>query len=793
MFLRSCIMLALLLTADPSAAQPDDVWERLRDLNLYYLYGKIGFISAAAGLGLILGAFLSPALAAFRRLLMFALLALAVFLTVFGPFDAFLPFVALGAFGLAFALGRRLGQKLSKAVEEDVPTSFGTAAWATYGYLDQARMLGTAPAKGFFLGEFAEGGRRAPLVYSGQRHLLTVAPTRSGKGVSAIIPNLLSYPGSAFVIDPKGENALVTAARRAALGQDVFLLDPWDIAASKLKLKGACFNPLDWITADDPDAAENAFLLADALVPGGAQGDARFWDDEARALLTGFILYVATTKSEARQRHLGRVRDILVMDDTELRKIFQAMLNHPHPVVASTAARTATKDEKLRANVFTGAQSHTHFLDSPRIRESLSRTDCRFEDLKEGRVSIYLILPADRLKTFDRWLRLLIQIAVTVNARNLTAKPSMPALFLLDEMASLGRLSTVEQAYGLMAGFGIQLWGIVQDLSQLHAIYGDAWQTFVSNSGVIQYFGSRDKMTAEYFSSLCGVTTVRVVNFASAINYAVGVARSYGSALFGGGGGTTTQSSNENRGETATHSSNESQRQLAYPDELMVLKGDEQIVFIENLDPIRAEKILWFENAEMKTLGVNLEPNAAKRPKPVSRQRPVAAVAPPKPAAPGFGETLAPAARAFTQGAAALAEGGGALARSAAGVVQKFRIRIDWSFHYAVIALVILAPILLYALLRPAAWAGMLGYPQTVDDITRLTAANLNRRATVFWDNATVMRMPSGAQAGNVVGTYSKGTELTVTGIAASNRDIWYYVTLPGGSGFVRSPAILLR
>ncbi|MDQ7079022.1 MAG: type IV secretory system conjugative DNA transfer family protein [Robiginitomaculum sp.] len=73
--------------------------------------------------------------------------------------------------------------------------------------------------------------------------------------------------------------------------------------------------------------------------------------------------------------------------------------------------------------------------------------------------TIYLVLPSDGLNAFSRWLRLLIQQAITVNARNIELKPAKPVLFLLDEMPALGRLSMVEQAYGLMAGFGIQLWG----------------------------------------------------------------------------------------------------------------------------------------------------------------------------------------------------------------------------------------------------------------------------------------------------------------------------------------------
>lgn len=79
-------------------------------------------------------------------------------------------------------------------------------------------------------------------------------------------------------------------------------------------------------------------------------------------------------------------------------------------------------------------------------------------------------------------------------------KPDKPVLFLLDEMAALGPLKSVEAAFGLMAGFGMQFWGIVQDLSQLKRIYSASWETFIGNSGVLQYFGSRDKMTAEYFS-----------------------------------------------------------------------------------------------------------------------------------------------------------------------------------------------------------------------------------------------------------------------------------------------------
>ncbi|MCV5950975.1 type IV secretory system conjugative DNA transfer family protein, partial [Escherichia coli] len=62
-------------------------------------------------------------------------------------------------------------------------------------------------------------------------HVVTVAPTGSGKGIGAVIPNLLTYQGSALVFDPKGENAEVTGRRRREMGQSVHVIDPFGITS----------------------------------------------------------------------------------------------------------------------------------------------------------------------------------------------------------------------------------------------------------------------------------------------------------------------------------------------------------------------------------------------------------------------------------------------------------------------------------------------------------------------------------------------------------------------------------
>lgn len=554
-------------------------------------------------LGALVGAFFSEKFKKFRFWIfvisfVLFLLVTAATTTAGGNLVAFI----VGAVVAYAALRETVKAQQGKGAK---PTTFGSAEWATLDHLQKNGLIGT---EGFALGAFEAWDQSYPLHYKGDRHLLTIAPTRSGKGVASIVPNLLTYEGSVIVIDPKGENARITAARRGqgdaargipGLGQTVHVVDPWGITG----LPDAWFNPMDWLQSDDEDINENAMMLADSIVTHRGSKDP-FWDEEAKALLMGLLLYVALDDREQEDRTLGRVRDIISMGKDALTEVLLQMVENPNPIVCSTAERTLSKEEKLRSNVLASLQSHTHFLDSPRIRKSLHASSFKFEDLKTTKMTVYLVLPADRLETFGRWLRLLVQQALTVNARNIEVKPKKPILFLLDEMAALGRLTMVEQAYGLMAGFGMQLWGIVQDLSQLERIYEKGWETFIGNSGVLQYFGSRDHKTAEYFSKLCGVTTIQKFSFTRAIARAVGWSSSSSSGGQGGGSSTSGSSSSVTNSESTTYDL--VQRHLAYPDELMVLRDNKQLVFIETANPIAGKKTIWHENKLLQSLGVNL-------------------------------------------------------------------------------------------------------------------------------------------------------------------------------------------
>lgn len=159
--------------------------------------------------------------------------------------------------------------------------------------------------------------------WNDDRHLLTVAGSRAGKGVSLIIPNLLLYEGSAVVIDPKGENARWTAGRRGkgpntgkpGLGQDVYVLDPFDVSGTR-RGRPAAFNPLAELDLRREDVVEDAAMFAEALIVHPDRD--RHWTESAQALLRALILVALADKVPGR-RNLITVRRLLMLTDKRIR------------------------------------------------------------------------------------------------------------------------------------------------------------------------------------------------------------------------------------------------------------------------------------------------------------------------------------------------------------------------------------------------------------------------------------------------------------------------------------------
>lgn len=473
------------------------------------------------------------------------------------------------------------------------PDLHGSSKWATRAHLHQK---GYGENGRIFLGYgMAETGkgRAYGITTNTQKHLLTVAPTRSGKLLTASMPRCLEHQGSLVALDVKdGELSLIAARyRRDVLGHKVIIIDPWDLACSKLGMTQSRFNILDWLVPDNDDFVEDAMIIADSLVTDRGGKDP-FWTDEARALVMGLILYVAATPlvlmpTEKRSRDIPQVRRLLSLSSDDFKRLVggkyteneegQAVLINPgmmqssNDYVRAAAARILNKAPKEFSSILSTAQQNTHFLESPKIQRTLSDSDFTFEELENGKTDIFVVLPAGRLFTYNRFLRMLLSAAITSVTRFKT-KPNPPVYFLMEEAAALGRMEVIETAFGLMAGYGMQLHMIIQDLNQLVSLYGERWQTFIANSGVIQIFGTRDLMTSDYTSRLCGITTIESLSeYSSEMR-----ARLFSDPNF------------LNREDALTS------RSLITADEVMTMSPVAQILILSHANPVTCFKTAYF-------------------------------------------------------------------------------------------------------------------------------------------------------------------------------------------------------
>jgi len=342
------------------------------------------------------------------------------------------------------------------------------------------------------------------------RHLMTIAGARAGKSSSVLIPNLLRYPGSVIVIDPKGELARETAVARAeTFGQNVCVLDPFGASG----FESYAYNPLDELDpASDTFIDDVGFVTSSLIVD--AKGDNKHFTDGAKSLITGIALYMYAGSGE---RSLPRLRRVLMGEDGPLafgkdadgQSLFDRMASVEAfgGIVSRVGGSFRDKSEREGSSIVSTAREQLAFLDSVPLAKVLESSPLRLRDLKSHPTTIYLCLPAARLATHSRWLRLIVTLGLVALEQDST-KPEHPVLLILEEFAALQRLEAIERAAGFMAGFGVRLWTILQDLSQLQAQYDKAWETFIGNTGVLQAFGNMDLATTQHLSKMMGHATV---------------------------------------------------------------------------------------------------------------------------------------------------------------------------------------------------------------------------------------------------------------------------------------------
>ncbi len=440
----------------------------------------------------------------------------------------------------------------------------GSARFATEREIKAA---GLRSSQGLLLGR-KDG---TMLCFGGSEHVLVYAPTRSGKGVGYVIPNLLNWPDSVVVLDVKKENWDRSAGFRAAHGQDVYLFDPFDESG-----RTARYNPLGYVRNDTVDLYDDLQRIAVMLFPTESRGDP-FWFEAARSAFVAIGGYVAETPGLALTigeilHQLSAAHDL----KAHFEKIIAARKSGPSPL--SRYCITALNDflaasENTMNSVRKTVTARLGLWLNPRIDAATATNDFDLRLLRQRPMTVYLGVTPDNLDRMAPLLNLFFQQVIDLNTRELpeqNPKLNRKVLLLLDEFPALGNVNVLAKSVAFLAGYGIRLLTVIQSPAQLRAVYGiDTAKNIMTNHAVEVVFAPKEQDVANELSERFGYDTVK------------GRSRS-------GPKGLAMRATSETISEF--------RRALMLPQELKLLAKSKAIILATGIPPIIADKIVYFQD-----------------------------------------------------------------------------------------------------------------------------------------------------------------------------------------------------
>ena len=432
------------------------------------------------------------------------------------------------------------------------------------------------------------------LEFFGNEFTYVAAPTRSGKGVGIVIPNLLHYRDSVVVLDVKNENWDLTAGFRSKY-QPCFLFAP-----KAENGRSHRYNPLDYIDRNPTKRMGDIQNIANIMYP--SDGDDAFWQAQSQRLFTGLILFMLETPdrpcSMAELIKLAtpnKPLDEWITETISQRKADNKALSVE--CIEALMAFAGNSSENTRAGILSSLTAPLNIFTDPMVAAATSASDFRLDDVRKKRMSIYVGIQPNELARFDKLLNIFFSQLINLNTRVLPEQdPNLKyqCLVLLDEFTALGRVDIINKAVAYIAGYNMRLMLIFQNKSQAEQYYTkEGTQTLLSNMACQIIFAPRTLEDAEYGSKLLGTETVKGKS----------VSRNRGK---GGGGSTSTS---------------DQSRALMLPQEMMEIDQSKEIIKFNAFKPILCEKIVFYNEPVFQArLSQERDPTGKQKGLPIAEQ-----------------------------------------------------------------------------------------------------------------------------------------------------------------------------
>lgn len=360
------------------------------------------------------------------------------------------------------------------------------------------------------------------LRYSLSNHMMVFAPSRSGKGVSLVIPNALEWQGSMLCTDNKYEIFEYTSGFRKAKGNEVYRFSP----ASK-EFKSHRINPLDYIDKANPSKrVSDIQLILDILIT-GAEGENKMWAEEARSLSTGLLLWLMKSN---RPFNLSELSAICKGQDLEefLSLVLEDSIIADNLISIDHAAYIAIqnflqKSSKEQSGVRSTLASMLRPWEDPFICAATSHSDFDFRDMRKRPITVYLSFGTSQISRLAPVINLIVQLFLNVMLDSIPGHDEPhKVLCLLDEINRFGRMDKFKDGFGDLAGYGVHLMPIIQNIGQFYSTYGsrDNSDIFFQNTDFKVCFRQNAPTDKDFVSNELGKKTIRLKTRSYASNRA---------------------------------------------------------------------------------------------------------------------------------------------------------------------------------------------------------------------------------------------------------------------------------
>ena len=453
------------------------------------------------------------------------------------------------------------GQKNTRPGEEH-----GSASWGSVRELDK-KYRDKDAGKNVILTQHLQMSMNGKLH---RRNLLQIIVGGSGSGKTRFLakPNLMLANASFIVTDPKGE--MLRAVENLFL-EEGYVLRVFDLIDPS---KSDCYNPFRYIRKD-----ADVFKLIDSFIknttPKGAKANDPFWEKSETALDSALMLYLlheAPPEDQNMETILYMIENGGAKEEDDdysspLDLLFEALEEEqPDHIAVRQYHIFKQAAGKTAKSILVSAAVRLASFTLPEIQRITATDDMELGKLGERKQAIFCIIPDSN----DASLNFLVGMLYTQAFQELYYQADkvhqgalpVPVRLMFDEFANVALPDGYARLQATMRSRNIMSTIVLQNISQLKALFKDDWEGIIGNADSFVYLGGNEQSTHKYISELLGKETI------------------------------DTRTSSQSKGRNGSFSQNFQQtgRELMTPDEVRRLDNKNAIVLIRGEKPVIDEK-----------------------------------------------------------------------------------------------------------------------------------------------------------------------------------------------------------